>query len=122
MVAYIQIKNHYQRGLQAATRSSSNNALTVNLELPLVLSDAQAARIADITLSTLWSAREAVMVWVSYQYLYLTPGDVIRLLVEENVFDVRLTQVELGPPGLVQLQGVREVQHDYRSYVQGGII
>jgi len=66
--------------------------------------------------------RETFSATVNYQYLYLSPGDVIRIVVAGINFEMRLTAVELGAPGLVQLQGVRELRGDYSSFARTGII
>jgi len=121
-VTYIQASNHYQRGLQSALRQYAANKTVVNMELPIVLTDTQAVRLAEIQLNLLWSGRETFSAWVNYQYLFLSPGDVVRLRVDGINFMVRLTAVESGAPGLVHLQGVRELKSDYSSTARAGII
>ena len=121
-ITYIQAANDYQRGLQAAVRQSVVGGGVINEELPLVLTDTQAVRIADKQLNQYYVQRDTYTASVSYQYLYLSPADVICLFVDKKYFTVRLTQVELGSPGLLQLQGVRELRNDYQSKARAGII
>ena len=121
-IAYIQASNDYQRGLQSSVRQSAFNKMVVNMELPIVLTDTQAVRLSEMHLNSLWSGRETFNACVNYRYLYLSPGDVVRFNVDKINVEGRLTSVELGSPGLVQLQGVRELRSDYNSRAQAGII
>jgi hypothetical protein len=75
-VSYIDPEADYQAGSQVAIRQT---ALTINEqsdELPLAISPAQAASVAEVLLFDAWSQRNARSVSLSRKFAAVSPGDV----------------------------------------------
>ena len=101
----------YQQGHQFAQRSAITGQPAHTIELPIALTDPQAARIADILLYEAWAERRQFAFVLSRAYAYLDPTDVV-LLGDQTL---RITTVAYGDPGLVKIKAVREDTALYTS-------
>jgi hypothetical protein len=100
----------YQQGHQFAQRMTTKTASprqssqTQTIELPMVLTDNQAANIAEVLLYEAWSQRTQFAFTLSRQYAHLDPADVVW--VKDQL--LRLTSIAYGDPGLVNIKAVVE--------------
>ena len=119
-ISYVNVNADYQIGLQYAAKINTDSVSETSVELPIVLTDDEAAKIADAWLFGTWQGRETHSANVGLEYLYLEPGDVITLDKGGAQFITRLTSVEFGGPGVLQLTSVAEDAAVYASNVIGG--
>jgi len=121
-ITYVNTGADYQPGAQYAARIQVNSVNENTLELPIVMSDDQAAQIADTMLYGIWMSRETHQFSLGMEYLYLEPGDVVVIQTDSATFSSRLTSVEMGAPGILLLQGTADDSAVYTSNVSGSTI
>lgn len=76
-VAYPAIAADYQTGTQRARRRVTSSQQEVGVEMPVVLTDASAADIADVLLYDAWTGRTRRKIAVTRAWSHLEPTDVI---------------------------------------------
>lgn len=116
-ITFINNDADYQAGYQYAARIVTDSVDEQTIELAIVMTNGQAAKIADTVLYGLWLARETHQFQVGIEYIALEPCDVITLQTDEAVYISRITSVEFGAPGLLMLQGAAEDSAVYTSQV-----
>jgi hypothetical protein len=109
---YQQGNQHSQRIITSAQGESAN-------ELPIVLTDAKAAEISDVLLYDAWTQRHTVEFTLPRKYIYLDPLDIINLSTDNGTYTVRITSIDYGRPGVLNLVGVAENIAIYTSYAEG---
>lgn len=118
-ITYINNDADYQPGYQYAARIVTDSVDEQTIELAIVMSNGQAAKIADTVLYGMWLARETHHFQVGIEYIALEPCDVITLQTDTASYISRITHVEFGAPGLLILQGAAEDAAVYSSQVIG---
>ena len=116
-VTYLDPGIDYQANTQLAKRTQYDTIFSalneLSIELPVVLTAAQAAQIAYRELYLACIAREFAFA-TSRKWLELSPADVITVQVtyadtgQTATYTIRLTQDDLGANGVIALQGVAE--------------
>lgn len=97
----------YEQGAQYARRLTSQAESRSTLELPLVLTDAQAKHIADAQLFDAWAARDGYSWRSGRAYAKYEPGDVATIPVDsDSTLEVRITKRDDGADGVIAWQGV----------------
>lgn len=105
-LTYIDGALDYQQAAIESRRLSVKSQRVASTALPMVLSQDEAQRIADIWLQQTWTARESLNVTLPPSLLALDPGDVLDLNVDAMHRRYRLTG--LTDAGMRTGQGVRE--------------
>jgi hypothetical protein len=103
-LTYIDPKRNFGQNVQRSTRTVSLNQNNVALNLPIILSEAQARAAADRLLHLSWLRRNTVQFRLSYRYLFLEPGDVVGLGMHGTTVDLQLSRVNLGANLLLDLE------------------
>ena len=92
----------------------------VTVQLPIVLTDDEAAQIADKMLYKAWTERDQFEIRVSMQYAYLNAGDVIQIEADGNTHVMRIQSMDMSIPGVITIKGVADRASLYTSNAQGG--
>lgn len=92
----------------------------VSVQLPIVLSDDEAAQIAEKLLYRAYTEREQFKFSLSMKYAYLDPGDVVQIDIDGNVHIIRIINIDMALPGLLTITGVADRASIYTSSVTGG--
>ena len=105
-VRYLDIDRDFQVSVQQARRHTANTSRQVSLDLPLVLTAAEAARLADSALYRIWAGMVSYpSVNLPPRFAFLEPGDVIRANIDGLTHDVRLRTLTIGANGWIQATG-----------------
>jgi len=91
----------------------------VNVQLPLVLTDTEAAQIADRMLYQAWVERETYEIKLPIKYLYLDPGDVLSLTVNSRNYLMRIESIDFAIPGILTFSCKAEDAAVYSSTAVG---
>lgn len=92
----------------------------LSYQLPIVLTDDEAAQIAEIMLYRGWTEREQFELSLGMKYAILDAGDVLQVTVDGNIHTMRIVSSDLSLPGLVQIKAVADRASIYTSSVTGG--
>ncbi|MBF0562137.1 MAG: hypothetical protein HQL37_08975, partial [Alphaproteobacteria bacterium] len=112
-VLYMNPDADYQQGHQYARRLEINDQ-RITVQIPVVLTDTQAARVAEVLLYSAWTERNQVDIQVQRRYAGLEPTDVITVADEYTTQTLRIINATLGADGLYKITGLTE---DGLSYV-----
>jgi hypothetical protein len=97
-VAYSVREADYATGVQQSRRVTTGSQQVVSIELPMVLTDAKAAEVADVLMYDAWAGRTTRRFTTTKKYTYLTPGDVVTL--DDDQFQYTgmiVSKLENGP-------------------------
>ena len=119
-LTYISSARDYESDTQSASRLVTESEQVNEINLPIVLSDDKAAQIAEIAQTVAWIERNTYPEFsLPYKYSYLEPSDVITVNLRGITHKVRITQTDLGNPGILKCSGVAEKTAHYTSIATG---
>lgn len=98
-VKYLDVARDHELGEQYAERG---NTVAVNqdvLDLPIVLTATEAARVAEVRLYAAWLDRYSLSFTLPATYQHFEPADVIDLPTQEGTLNVRLRSIEYTSDG-----------------------
>lgn len=107
----------YEASVQSAERGTQDATETVALRLSLVLAEVHARAIAETMLADRWAERSVVTLQLPLSYATLEVGDVILLNDGPLSHRIRLTQVQIGRPGIVKMTGVLDASEGRDGYI-----
>ncbi|MEO5375897.1 MAG: phage tail protein, partial [Alphaproteobacteria bacterium] len=115
-VLYMNPDTDYQQGHQQARRLAvATTDQSVTVELPLVLTDTQAARLAETVLFTAWTERSRFEFRTTRRFARLEPTDVITVIDGSSAHILRIIDTTLGADGVLQVKAVAEDEEVYVS-------
>lgn len=117
-VNYVNDSTNYQTATQLAQRSTGNAKAELVVDLPLTLTDQEAAEIANTLLYESWQSRTRYVVSVSYKYAYLDPSDIVKVQSESATHTMRITRINYGD-GVLVLEGSAEEPSVYQPVAEG---
>ncbi len=113
VIAYQSVEADYQAGTQQSQRRLGGSEQTVNVEVPIVLSDQRAAELADALLYLSWVERVRHRFSLTVEHSAIEPTDVVDIDDGERAYRVRVVdKVQQGP-----LIGFEAVDDDASAYV-----
>lgn len=122
-VKYLMNEKDYEPGEQIASRLRTTANQVIDVEIPVAMTDALAAQIADVSLYESWQGRNTYKFSLSQRHLALEPTDPLLLPVDDGLQRVRIIGEDFSIPGIKQLQAVRDGGFTaYFSYVGGGAV
>ena len=98
-VKYLDVDRDHDLGEQYAERANTVAVNQVVLDLPIVLTATEAARIAEVRLYAAWLDRYALSFNLPATYNHFEPADVIDLPTAEGTLNVRLRSIEYTSDG-----------------------
>lgn len=116
-VHFLNRLQRYETNVQSASRSTQSATDTAALHLSLVLAETHARAIAETTLADRWAERSTLGLKLPIAYAVLEPNDVITLVDGSIHHRIRLTQVQLGKPGIVNIKGVIDAADAWDGYI-----
>lgn len=118
-VIYADKDADYQQGSQYARRLIGGSRDVTTVELPLALSAAKAAEVAETILFELWTAREERRFATTRKYADVDPGDQVTIVrADGSTLAVRTTGKDESR-GLIQWTGTAEDTSQYTRAVAG---
>ena len=116
-VSYSDIDNDYHAGTQYARSLTAQHTHLQQISLPLVMTAQEAAQLADKLLGVArWSGAHSLAWSCTYAHARLAPGDVVSVPGYGRTWRARIEQIDMGMPGLVQVQAVPDLGAIYTSY------
>lgn len=119
-ITYFSEARNYEESTQIAQRIIGNSFNQTSIDFPLVLTDDQAAQIAEVLLYDSWIERSNISFHVSNEYLYLEPGDIVTLPLNDETIVARITRTDHTRPGILKCRAVQEDVRIYTTQVAGG--
>ncbi|MFM9889788.1 MAG: glycoside hydrolase TIM-barrel-like domain-containing protein [Rickettsiales bacterium] len=116
-VQYLNRLLGYNASVQAAFRSTQSATDTQSLAVSLVLSDSHARAVAETLLSDQWAERSSIEFQLPMPHATLEPWDVVQLNDGAITHRIRLTQVQVGKPGVVRLKGLIDAAQAWDGYI-----
>lgn len=107
-VQYMAYDNEYQVGQQSARRLTTSSKQIASMQLPVVLTDDEAVRIADATMYCNWTARTEFEFATTREYVKYEPTDVVTVQAKGVSYTVRLIRKDEGTNGVIKWAGVLE--------------
>lgn len=116
---YASTDRDYEAGEQTAARLTTGAVNVHDIELPIAMSDTQAAQITEILLFDLWTARNGYRTTLATEHLALAPGDPVTLPVDGQQERARILSIDYAAPGVLALELARDDDGNYVSYAVG---
>lgn len=119
-IGYLDADNDYEAATQPARRLTALHENKKTIELAMALTSAEAARIAEIALNQAWWSQRATLGFsTGFEFLRLSPADVVTLPVYGETLTARLVGMDYGAPGLMRMEAVPDIPSLYTSTVVG---
>jgi hypothetical protein len=106
-VIYLSRDRLYQYNTQSSYRAADLSQDSLTLTLPLVMTDAEAYSLAEMTLAQLWQERQGLRFWLHREYAHLEVTDTLRLEGEGIAHTVRITAI-MQDKGLMRVDAVTQ--------------
>ena len=117
---YLSPDRDYEQGEQKASRTSVLATDDVTINLPIAMSDDQAARLVDILLTNAWIGRTQYAATTTRAQLPLEPTDNVLLPVDGFLERMRIVESSYSTGGLYQLKLNRDDDGSYTSIAEPG--
>ncbi len=101
---HLDYSREYDVGQQSAARINTDAVNTVEADLPIVLTAAEAAQKAEVLLYLRWMERSDISFRLPPAYLHLEPSDVITVTTSDSTYELRLTDISYLPDGRLECQ------------------
>jgi len=118
-VKYIDQGRDYDVNEQRAQRDNTEAVNSLNIDLPVVLSAAQAAQVADKLIRIYALEKSDFSFTLPAPYRYLEPGDVITIATDDADFVLRLVSVNHTADGRLECAGRPSSASTYVSIAPG---
>lgn len=127
-VNYYDVARDYQQGTQSAKRKAGPfptmwTAKEDVVDLPIAWDADSAKQCADKLLKMAWANRTGVMFALPWRYLKYDPTDVINItLANGSVYNLRLTEFNIGVDFKIEASSVTESATAYVSTARGAVV
>lgn len=101
-ITYISASDDYRQAVAESRRLACKSTRVSEAQLPIVLDDEQAGRIADSWLHEAWVSRDRASFAVPASHLAIEPGDTVTIAIAGEQRQVRVTEISD--------RGVREIE------------
>jgi len=118
-VQYLDLDNDYLPGSQEARRLTTQSKNQIRVDLPLALSSAKAAQVADVLMRNSWVERHRYAFAVTRKYAQLDPADNITVPTPQGLALARLTRTDYGASGVLACEALADDTVLYSSSVVG---
>jgi len=122
-VSYYNTSNAFQMGAQYAQRQTTPSRQTLDLQVPICMSDAHAKQMAEVNLYVAWIARNTVRFSTTRKYAYLDPSDVVRVVRANGiVYTLLLTKKTEKAGGIIDWEAIADEASSATSSAQGASV
>lgn len=119
-VHYLALARDYEAGEQPSpARPDTRSTNDIDVELPIVLDDDEAAQIAEVLYANAWAERKSHELVIDFGRQELEPTDPINIPVNGTYKRVRITNIADAFPVSRRLAVVRDDDLSYVSYAVG---
>jgi len=117
-VSYLNRSDDYQINSQYSARLITSSVNEASIQVPIVLTDDEAAQIVEILLFNAWSEREQFDFTLPLDYIDLIPSSIISVTADGVTYLIRITSID-NNGAFLQCSGVQDIT-DYTSTIEGG--
>ena len=103
-VKYLDFKREYDTGEQYYERMNTDAINVMDMELPMVLTSAEAAGMAQTLCYLYWLERYDISFTLPPEYNYLQPADVLGLTTPDASYNLRIKQINYTQDGRLEIQ------------------
>lgn len=114
-INFINKSNSYKVWNKHSTLADEKNSQSINLNLPIVMSEAFAEKLSEIILYDLWQCGVYYNFELPPMYSYLCVGDVVVINYEKQRLHLRITSIHLGANLVSKITAVKEDFGIYKS-------
>lgn len=118
-VTHLDYSREYDIGEQYAERLNLPSSNAKKIEMPIVLTSGEAARLSEILLYMYWLERQDVQFSLPPSYRWLEPSDVITVDDGVKSRDLRLTQISYSAEGPLAVTAKPSATGPYTSFAIG---
>lgn len=118
-VQYLDLDNDYLPGSQEARRLTTQSKNQIRIDLPIALSSAKAAQVADVLMRNAWVERHRFGFALTRKYAQLDPADNITVPTAQGLALARLTRTDYGASGVLACEALADDTVLYSSSVAG---
>ena len=118
-VTHLDYSREYDIGEQYAERLNLPSSNAKKIEMPIVLTAGEAARLSEILLYMYWLERQDVQFSLPPSYRWLEPSDVITVDDGVKARDLRLTQISYSAEGPLAVTAKPSETGPYTSFAIG---
>lgn len=122
VVEYLSEGGDYRRGTQQAQRATTGSQQVRRLTLPVLMTDGEAAAVADVVLRENWRSRSARRFATTRRWAALEPTDVGNVADDAFVYRLRIVSDRRGVDGKVEFDAVDEGGASYTSTAEPGTV
>lgn len=117
---YLSQERNYEVAEQSASRITVNSKFELDVELPVVMEDEEAAALAQVLLYDAWVSRNAYTLAVTNNHIGLEPTDCIDAPVEGELRRMRIVTEQYSIGGVKRLECVHDDAEIYDLALVGG--
>lgn len=118
-ITYPDYDRDYEAGDQYAARIATQSERIVRMDVPVVLTADEAARVVDVQLRAAWAQQLSLRAVASWQQAARQPADVVTLDASTYSGTARIRQIDDGRPGLLKMALVPDEPGAYISDAVG---
>jgi len=118
-LTYLSFETDYQAGAQRAQRQVTTTKTTEVVKLPAMLTDQQAAQLAEILLQSAWTGRVGYAAQLSTKYAALDPADVVQIDTDKASHICQLQRIQYGAERVLAISGRQDAAAAYVSDAPG---
>lgn len=118
-LTHLDYEREYDVGEQYAERLNTLSINTRTIEMPIVLSSVEAARMAEVLLYMYWLERYDVAIKLPPTYSHLEPADPITVIAAGIAHELRIVGITYGPDGIIEITAKLNENAVYQSQAIG---
>lgn len=118
-VQHLDVDREYNTGSQYAERINTTAVNAISVDLPVVLTAAEAAGKAEVLLYLQWLERLDASFTLPPTYAALEPADVVSVVVEDATYQLRLTAINTTSDGWLECRAKPNAQALYTPAALG---
>jgi len=107
-VRFIEKKMDWQMSMQRERRFATPSEQVVNYDLPMVLTGAEARKIARRELWQAWAGRRVYSMSLPVSYLEIQPNDTLAMTVNDEDLRMTVKRVDRGANDILAIEAVKE--------------
>lgn len=119
-IKYLDASREYAVSSQYYQRTSTRSVNAVETELAIVMTAADAAKIAEIQTFRAWLERTTSSFSLPPNYLQLEPGDVITIAAPDAQYELRIAETNMTQDGRIECKAAPNRAALYTSNAVGG--
>lgn len=114
-INFINKASSYKVWNKHSTLAEEKNSQSINLNLPIVMSEGFAEKLSEIILYDIWQSGTHYNFELSPKYCYLSVGDVVLVKYNNKKISLRITSIHLGANLVSKITAVKEESSLYTT-------